>query len=123
MDAGWLTAALVDIESVSGNEAALADQVEAALRGCSGLSVERDGNVVLARTDGDRPQRVVLAGHLDTVPVAGNVPSRVDGDLLYGCGTTDMKSGLAVMLRVAHLVGTGELRPRVELTWVCYDCE
>ena len=123
MDAGRLTAALVDIESVSGNEAALADQVEAALRGCSGLSVERDGNVVLARTDGDRPQRVVLAGHLDTVPVAGNVPSRVDGDLLHGCGTTDMKSGLAVMLRVAHLVGTGELRPGVELTWVCYDCE
>jgi succinyl-diaminopimelate desuccinylase len=123
VDAGRLTAALVDIESVSGNEAVLADQVEAALRGCPGLGVERDGNVVLARTDGAWPQRVVLAGHLDTVPIAGNVPSRVEGDLLHGCGTTDMKSGLAVMLRVAHLVGTGELRPGVELTWVCYDCE
>ncbi|WAX56078.1 succinyl-diaminopimelate desuccinylase [Jatrophihabitans cynanchi] len=123
VDAGRLTAALVDIESVSGNEAALADQVETALRGCPGLSVERDGNVVLARTDGGRTQRVVLAGHLDTVPIAGNVPSRVEGDLLHGCGATDMKSGLAVMLRVAHLVGTGELRPGVELTWVCYDCE
>jgi succinyl-diaminopimelate desuccinylase len=65
----------------------------------------------------------VLAGHLDTVPIAGNVPSRLDGSSLYGCGTTDMKSGVAVMLRVAHLIGTGVLDPRVDLTWVFYDCE
>jgi succinyl-diaminopimelate desuccinylase len=108
---------------VSGDEARLADLVEAALRRCGSLAVERDGNVVLARTDAGRAQRVVLAGHLDTVPIAANVPSRVEGDVLYGCGTTDMKSGLAVMLRVAHLVGTGALDPRVELTWVSYDCE
>jgi succinyl-diaminopimelate desuccinylase len=67
--------------------------------------------------------RLVLAGHLDTVPVAANLPSRVEGSRLYGCGTTDMKSGVAVMLRIAHLVGTGALDPRVDLTWVCYDCE
>jgi succinyl-diaminopimelate desuccinylase len=79
--------------------------------------------VVLARTSLGRPQRVVLAGHLDTVPIAGNLPSRLDGDTLHGCGTVDMKSGLAVMLRVAHLVGTGALDPRVDLTWVSYDCE
>ena len=85
--------------------------------------MRREGNVVLARTDLGRAQRVVLAGHLDTVPIADNVPSRREGDLLYGCGTTDMKSGVAVMLRVAHLVGTGALDPRVDLTWVCYDCE
>src|SRR5437763_16439318 len=66
---------------------------------------------------------MVLAGHLDTVPIAGNVPSyRADG-VLHGCGTTDMKSGVAVMLRVAHLVGTGALHPGVDLTWVFYDCE
>ena len=123
VDAATLTAALVDIPSVSGDEARLADLVEQALRGCFGLAVERDGNVVIARTELGRDQRVVLAGHLDTVPLADNVPSRIVGDRLVGCGTSDMKSGDAVMLRVAHLVGVGELVPRVDLTWVFYDCE
>lgn len=118
-----LTAALVDVESVSGGEAPLADLVETALGEYAGILVEREGNVVLARTERGRAERVVLAGHLDTVPVADNVPSRLDGDVLHGCGTCDMKSGLAVMLRVAHLVGTGLLDPRVDLTWVAYDCE
>ena len=122
-DAGSLTAALVDVQSVSGNESQIADLVETALRGYQTLRVERDGNVVLARTELGRDQRVVLAGHLDTVPVAGNVPSRRDGDRLYGVGTTDMKSGVAVQLRVAHLVGGGRLIPNVDLTWVFYDCE
>jgi succinyl-diaminopimelate desuccinylase len=122
-DAARLTAALVDVESVSGNEGPLADLVEHALRPLRSLSVARDGNVVLARTDGGRTSRVVLAGHLDTVPTAGNVPSRLADGVLHGCGTTDMKSGLAVMLRVAHLVGTGTLDPHVELTWVFYDGE
>lgn len=123
VDAGALTAALVDVESVSGDEAKLADLVEAALRDCPRLAVERDGNVVLARTERDRQQRLVLAGHLDTVPIAGNVPSRRDGDRLYGCGTSDMKSGVAVLLRLAFLAGTGALDPRVDLTFACYDCE
>ncbi|WP_375483820.1 succinyl-diaminopimelate desuccinylase [uncultured Jatrophihabitans sp.] len=118
-----LTAALVDVESVSGDEDHLAGLVHEALRVLPGLAVERDGNVVLARTDLGRPQRVVLAGHLDTVPIAGNLPSRVEGDTLFGCGTSDMKSGLAVMLRAAHLVGSGALNPRVDLTLVAYDCE
>ena len=122
-DAGALTAALVDVESVSGDEAHLADLVEAALGGYAGLSVERDANLVLASTSLGRDQRVVLAGHLDTVPIAGNVPSRIEDGVLYGCGTADMKSGVAVMLRLAHLVGTGALEPRVDLTWVLYDCE
>ena len=122
-DAATLTAALVDIESVSGDEARLADLVEAAVRACPSLTVRRDGNVVIARTELGRATRVVLAGHLDTVPIADNVPSqRVDG-LIYGCGTTDMKSGVAVMLRVAQLVGSATLEPRVDLTWVFYDCE
>jgi succinyl-diaminopimelate desuccinylase len=123
VDAARLTASLVDVESVSGGEAQLADLVEQALRGCSTLEVSRDGNVVIARTDRGHAQRVVLAGHLDTVPVADNVPSRLDGEVLYGCGTTDMKSGVAVMLRVAHLVAAGALDPRVDLSWVFYDCE
>jgi succinyl-diaminopimelate desuccinylase len=123
LDAAAVTAALVDVESVSGNEARLADAVEAALRIYPSLDVQRDGNVVLARTELGRNQRIVLAGHLDTVPVADNLPSRVEGGRLFGCGTSDMKSGLAVLLRIAHLVGTGALDPRVDLTWVSYDCE
>jgi succinyl-diaminopimelate desuccinylase len=122
-DAATLSAALVDIESVSGDEERLAGLVEDAVRGCPSLTVQRDGNVVIARTDRGRDTRVVLAGHLDTVPIADNVPSRRENGVLYGCGTTDMKSGVAVMLRVAHLVGSGDLDPRVELTWVFYDCE
>lgn len=118
-----LTAALVDIESVSGNEAYLADQVESALRAYDRLQVQRIGNVVLARTELGRDHRVVLAGHLDTVPVADNVPSRISEGRMYGCGTSDMKSGVALQLRAAHLVGTGELEPAVDLTWVFYDCE
>ena len=118
-----LTAALVDVASVSGEETRLADLVEAALRGCPRLSVERDGNVVIARSELGRARRVVLAGHLDTVPVAGNVPSRRAGALLHGCGTSDMKSGVAVLLRLARRIGTGRLDPAVDLTAVCYDCE
>jgi succinyl-diaminopimelate desuccinylase len=122
-DGGHLTAALVDVESVSGAEGPIADLVEAALLRYPALQVQRDGNVVLARTALDRAQRIVLAGHLDTVPVAQNLPSRREGDVLYGCGASDMKAGLAVMLRLAHLVGSGALDPSVDLTWIWYDCE
>ena len=123
LDAAALTAALVDVESVSGDEAELAGLIEAALRAYPSLDVVRDGNVVIARTHAAREQRIVLAGHIDTVPVADNLPSRVADGRLFGCGTSDMKSGLAVMLRTAHLVGTGALEPRVDLTWIAYDCE
>ena len=118
-----LTAALVDVASVSGDEGRLADLVEQALRAYPALALTRAGNVVLARTELGRSRRVVLAGHLDTVPIADNVPSRLEGERLYGCGTTDMKSGVAVLLRVAHLVGSGEVDPGVDLTFVLYDCE
>jgi succinyl-diaminopimelate desuccinylase len=114
-----LTAALVDVESVSGDERRLADLVEEALRAVPGLTVDRDGDAVVARTSLGRDRRVLLAGHLDTVPIADNVPSRLDGDRLHGCGTTDMKSGDAVLL---HLAGT--LRePSYDVTYVLYDNE
>jgi len=120
---GDLTAALVDIESVSGDESRIADAVEVALRAHDRLSVDRVGNVVVARSSFGLPSRVVLAGHLDTVPIAHNVPSRVVDGRLYGCGTSDMKSGVALQLRLAHLVGSGALDPDVDLTWLFYDCE
>jgi len=114
-----LTARLVDIESVSGSEGPLADAIEAALRRLRHLDVYRDGNAVVARTHLGRAQRVVLAGHIDTVPVAGNLPSRVQDGLLYGCGGSDMKAGVAVQLRLAALAA----EPGPDVTYVFYDCE
>jgi succinyl-diaminopimelate desuccinylase len=114
-----LTRALVDIESVSRNEQAIADEVEAALAGVDHLEVVRDGHTVVARTCLGRPERAVIGGHLDTVPVNGNLPSRVDGGLLHGLGTCDMKGGVAVALRLAATVPT----PNRDLTYVFYECE
>jgi len=118
-DSASLTASLVDIQSVSGEEKALAGLIEAALRGLPHLSVHRDGDAIIARTTLDRPQRVIVAGHIDTVPVAGNLPSHREGDLLYGCGSCDMKSGVAVALRLAARL----TQPSQDVTWVFYDCE
>lgn len=120
-----LTAALVDMPSVSHDESLIADAVEAALRAQTrGFAIARLGNRVVARTDRGKPTRVILAGHLDTVPIADNVPSwRTDtadeGRVLHGCGTVDMKSGLAVFL---HLAATLD-DPAHDLTLICYDCE
>jgi succinyl-diaminopimelate desuccinylase len=118
-----LTAALVDIPSESRHEERIADEVEGALRSqlpqSLGFEIIRNGNAVLARTALGRPARVLLAGHLDTVPAAGNLPSRREGSLLYGCGTTDMKSGDAVFLHLAATV----VEPAHDVTLVFYDCE
>lgn len=119
-----LTAALVDLPSVSGDEAAIADAVEVALRGqAPHLEITRSGNAVLARTTLGRSRRVVLAGHLDTVPIAENVPHRRTGQgdslVLHGCGTADMKSGDAVLLHLAATL----TEPAHDLTFVFYDCE
>jgi succinyl-diaminopimelate desuccinylase len=114
-----LTARLVDIPSVSGTEGPLADAVEAALAGLPHLTLFRDGNAVVARTELGLPERVLLAGHLDTVPVHGNLPSRVDDGLLYGCGSCDMKAGVAVQLRLAAQLTA----PARDVTYVFYDCE
>ncbi len=115
-----LTAALVDTPSVSGEETALADAVHAALTAqAPHLRVLRSGNTVLARTDLGRPQRVLLAGHLDTVPIAGNLPARHCGGLIHGCGASDMKSGDAMILHLAATL----CEPVYDLTVVLYDCE
>ena len=115
-----LTAALVDVPSVSGDEVALADAVQAALASqVPHLHLLRSGNAVLGRTELGRPSRVLLAGHLDTVPVADNLPSRREGGVLHGCGTSDMKAGDAVIL---HLVATVP-DPVHDVTVVLYDCE
>jgi succinyl-diaminopimelate desuccinylase len=119
LDGAALTAWLVDTPSVSGEEGPLTDAIEDALRALPHLTVDRDGNTVVARTTLGRAGRVILAGHVDTVPVAGNLPSRLEGSRLYGCGTTDMKSGVAVQLRLAASVTA----PGRDVTYVFYDCE
>lgn len=120
LDAAALTAQLVDFPSPSGEEKALADAIETALRRLPHLTVDRHGNNVVARTNLGRSERVILAGHIDTVPIADNVPSRLDEDgVLWGCGTCDMKSGVAIQLRIAQTV----TEPNRDLTFVFYDNE
>jgi succinyl-diaminopimelate desuccinylase len=114
-----LTVQLVDIESVSRNEQAIADAVEAALSAYAHLTVTRHGNTVVARTDLGRGERVVIAGHLDTVPVNDNLPARRDGDLLHGLGTCDMKGGDAVILRLAATLS----EPSRDVTYILYEAE
>jgi succinyl-diaminopimelate desuccinylase len=118
-DGPTLAAALVDVYSVSGSEGELADAVHAALAGLVHLRVDRDGDAVVARTSIGRAQRVVLAGHLDTVPAAGNFPGRRDGPVLHGLGACDMKGGVAVALRLAASVPD----PGHDVTYVFYDGE
>ncbi|PWN01523.1 succinyl-diaminopimelate desuccinylase [Nocardioides silvaticus] len=120
-DAVTLTRQLVDIESVSRNEQQIADAVETALRALPHLEVVRRGHTVVARTTLGRASRVVIAGHLDTVPVNENLPSRLDEatGILHGLGTCDMKGGDAVILRLAATV----TEPVHDVTYVLYEAE
>lgn len=118
-----LTEQLVNIESVSRHEQEIADAVEAALAAYDHLTVSRHGNTVVARTDLGRGERVVIAGHLDTVPLNDNLPARYeqrpDGDVLHGLGTCDMKGGDAVILRLAATLS----EPVRDVTYLLYDAE
>ncbi|WP_434613924.1 succinyl-diaminopimelate desuccinylase [Arthrobacter sp. A5] len=129
-DVARLTADLIDIQSVSGDEGPLADAVEAALRTLPHLEVLRNGDAIMARTRLGRAERVILAGHLDTVPLPtvpgsrGTVPARWDGAphenaVLYGRGATDMKGGVAVQLALAATV----TEPTKNVTFIFYDHE
>jgi succinyl-diaminopimelate desuccinylase len=118
-----LTRAICDIPSVSDEETPLADAIHAAVSALEHLEVYRDGDTIVARTSLGRERRVVIAGHIDTVPINDNVPTRdveIDGEAyLWGRGTVDMKAGVAVQLKLA-----AELTdPRVDITWMWYDHE
>src|ERR1700712_2820225 len=118
-----LTRQICDIESVSGDETTLAAAIGASLEGFEHLEIIRDGDTVVARTTLGRQQRVVIAGHIDTVPLNNNLPTRfetIDGrEYLWGRGTVDMKSGVAVQLKLAAELSD----PSVDLTWMWYDHE
>jgi succinyl-diaminopimelate desuccinylase len=117
-----LTMAICDIESVSGSETKLANEIEGVLQGCSHLNVVRDGNAIVASTN-QGLDRVLIAGHIDTVPVANNLPTKLHHfereQVIFGRGTVDMKAGVAVMLKLAvELVA-----PRFDVSWIFYDNE
>jgi succinyl-diaminopimelate desuccinylase len=118
-----ITRQLCDIESVSGNERGIADAIVASLAGSPHLEVIRDGNTIVARTNLGRSRRVVIAGHIDTVPLNDNLPTRyetIDGvEYLWGRGTVDMKAGVAVQLKLAVELAD----PGVDVTWMWYDNE
>lgn len=122
-DVAELTRELCDIESVSGNEADLADAIEQALTPFSHLSITRDGNAVVAKTNLGRASQVVIAGHIDTVPVANNLPSKLMAfereQVIWGRGSVDMKAGVAVMLKLAASL----TEPSMDVVWVFYDLE
>jgi succinyl-diaminopimelate desuccinylase len=132
-----LTEDLINFPSESRNEQAIADSIESQLLQFEHLEVLRDGNTVIARTDLGRAERVVIAGHIDTVPSSGNdvavyvkpgavAPvADVDGstevteDRIYGLGACDMKAGVAIALHLAAKL----TNPTRDVTWVFYDCE
>lgn len=122
-DVVTLTEQLVNIESVSHHEETIANAVEAAIAGYAHLTLTRRGNTIVARTDLGRSERVVIAGHLDTVPVNGNLPVRreetSDGGVLHGLGTCDMKAGDAVILRLAAML----TEPNRDVTYIWYEAE
>ena len=118
-----LTKDICDIYSVSASETELADAIEKTLRSFAHLEVIRNQDAVIARTNLGRSKRVIIAGHIDTVPVVHNLPSKfieADGKkLLWGRGTVDMKAGVAVQLKLAAEL----VSPNVDITWVFYDHE
>ena len=118
-----LTRIICDIPSESGDETLLADEIFAEISALDHLEVYRDGDTIVARTSLGRPQRVVIAGHIDTVPINRNVPTKdveFEGHpFIWGRGTVDMKAGVAVQLKLAAEL----VAPRVDITWMWYDHE
>ncbi len=114
-----LTAQLVDIPSESRHEQQIADAVWLAMDSLGHLAVERSGNTIVARTELGRSERVLIGGHLDTVPSSGNLPHTRRGGYLHGLGSCDMKGGVAVALRLAAALDS----PNRDVTYVFYECE
>lgn len=96
---------LLAIPSITGDEAALCDYVQARLDRRFGGSI-RSGDSVISGEPADSRPLLLLLGHLDTVP-GDPAPGRAEGDRVYGLGASDMKGGLAVMLELADRLPDG----------------
>ena len=132
-DPAELTGRLCAVESVSGNETALADAVVDVLEKISAgpgpdLEILRDGDTIVARTNLGLSERIVVAGHLDTVPVEDNLPpvrthmtgeNYPDDEVIWGRGACDMKAGVAMQLSTAAALTA----PSRDVSWVFYDHE
>lgn len=115
--------ALSAIPSPIGEEAALCDYVEQRLGrrvGAEGLSRFHDSLIVRAKDKPGAP-RVALVGHLDTVRTQHDGPARIEGNLLYGAGAADMKSGLAIMIELVERLDLDALP--YDLTLIFYERE
>ena len=112
---------LVNIPSVTGNEGRIATAIaERLLPTWSLQSVARVGNSLVVGEATGRPL-IALYGHIDTVPEQGNGTARIEGDRMYGLGTSDMKAGVAVMI---HLLESAAVRAgRFDVVGVFYDKE
>ena len=119
-----LTAALVAVPSESHHEAHLCDLFEQRIaERAPSLDCVRVANNLIVRTDFGRERRVVLGGHLDTVPANGNEVPRIDGDVLHGLGSADMKGGLAVLLALAEALDADPSSAKHDVTLAFYECE
>ncbi|WP_062242103.1 succinyl-diaminopimelate desuccinylase [Brevibacterium epidermidis] len=132
-DPAELTGRLCAVESVSGNETALADAVVDVLERISAgpgpdLEILRDGDTIIARTNLGLDERIVVAGHLDTVPVEDNLPpvrthmsgeNYPDDEVIWGRGACDMKAGVAMQLSTTAALTA----PNRDVSWVFYDHE
>jgi acetylornithine deacetylase len=115
VDAGRLrdlTFELVEVESPTGDTAEVARLYARRLEEI-GMEVEVLDSVfpktptVVGRLRGDRQgPTVVLNGHLDVVPIAHD-PPRIEGELIYGRGSADMKGACACAAEAVRVMGEG----------------
>ena len=116
---GKLTLDLVNISSVSKDEKSIADSIEEALKKYSHLKLTRVNNSIVAKTNFGNKQRVVIAGHIDTVPANNNFPGKIDNAEVIGLGSVDMKSGIAVALKLAAELTSSNY----DITYLFYESE
>jgi len=113
---------LLKIDSPTTNEKALTDYIQARLADYSGYKLTRKNNLLIYEThSADSKPYLALYGHLDTVPNQQTKPPYQDKDKIYGCGASDMKAGLAVMLKL--LEDFSKLPAAFNLQFVFYDQE
>lgn len=116
---GKLTLDLVNISSVSKDEKSIADSIEESLQELSHLKLTRVNNSLVAQTNFGNKQRLVIAGHIDTVPANNNFPGKMNNSEIVGLGSVDMKSGIAVALKLAAEITNSKF----DITYLFYESE